>query len=160
MSFLHVIHTTGRDGVVFTCNNCKAQIETRYHCLTYDVSNMNFPLISSLGGVSTPFFRWDLIFLLLWHDNCLLANSDLFGVHTWLDNTVSCDKHSLFKLDITSERSEVELSEWSCSPHWLLRESRQIDTNEGKMYLGYNRYQTCKSSEISWKSSREFTGQP
>ena len=38
MALLYELHNQGRDNFVYTCNNCKAQVETRYHCSVCDVS--------------------------------------------------------------------------------------------------------------------------
>lgn len=32
MSMLYELHNQGQDRFVYTCNNCKAHVETRYHC--------------------------------------------------------------------------------------------------------------------------------
>lgn len=32
MSMLYELHNQGQDKFVYTCNSCKAQVETRYHC--------------------------------------------------------------------------------------------------------------------------------
>jgi len=49
MAMLHEIHTSSRDAFVYTCNACKGQVETRYHCTVCDVSypapsSSSFPL--------------------------------------------------------------------------------------------------------------------
>lgn len=40
MAMLHEIHTSSRDSFVYTCNLCKGQVETRYHCTVCDVSTV------------------------------------------------------------------------------------------------------------------------
>lgn len=37
MAMLHEIHTSSRDAFVYTCNVCKGQVETRYHCTVCEV---------------------------------------------------------------------------------------------------------------------------
>ena len=39
MAMLYELHTQGRDSFVYTCNACKANMETHYHCATCDVSS-------------------------------------------------------------------------------------------------------------------------
>lgn len=36
---LYELHTQGREAFVYACNNCKANIETHYHCTVCDVSS-------------------------------------------------------------------------------------------------------------------------
>lgn len=38
MALLYELHNQGKDNFVYTCNNCKAHVETRYHCVICDVS--------------------------------------------------------------------------------------------------------------------------
>lgn len=38
MAMLYELHTQSQDKFVYTCNNCKNNVETRYHCTTCDVS--------------------------------------------------------------------------------------------------------------------------
>lgn len=38
MSMLYELHNQGQDRFVYTCNNCKGHVETRYHCTICDVS--------------------------------------------------------------------------------------------------------------------------
>lgn len=38
MAMLYEIHNQGRDNFVYTCNNCKAHVETRWHCTVCEVS--------------------------------------------------------------------------------------------------------------------------
>lgn len=38
MSMLYELHNQGQDKFVYTCNNCKSHVETRYHCTVCDVS--------------------------------------------------------------------------------------------------------------------------
>lgn len=40
MAMLYELHNQGRDNFVYTCNNCRANIETHYHCNTCDVSGL------------------------------------------------------------------------------------------------------------------------
>ncbi|XP_048774287.1 CREB-binding protein-like isoform X2 [Ostrea edulis] len=42
LAMLYEIHNQGRDNFVYTCNNCKAHVETRWHCTVcedYDLCN-------------------------------------------------------------------------------------------------------------------------
>lgn len=36
MSMLYELHNQGQDKFVYTCNECKAHVETRYHCTVCD----------------------------------------------------------------------------------------------------------------------------
>ena len=38
MALTYELNTQGKDSFVYTCNNCKAHVETRYHCSVCDVS--------------------------------------------------------------------------------------------------------------------------
>lgn len=38
LSMLYELHNQGNDKFVYTCNNCKNHVETRYHCTVCDVS--------------------------------------------------------------------------------------------------------------------------
>ena len=38
MALLYELHNQGKDNFVYTCNNCKAHVETRYHCTKCEVS--------------------------------------------------------------------------------------------------------------------------
>uniref|UniRef100_A0A1B6BX87 histone acetyltransferase n=1 Tax=Clastoptera arizonana TaxID=38151 RepID=A0A1B6BX87_9HEMI len=38
MAMLYELHNQGQDRFVYTCNNCKGHVETRYHCTVCDVS--------------------------------------------------------------------------------------------------------------------------
>ncbi|XP_067945482.1 histone acetyltransferase p300-like [Watersipora subatra] len=49
MAFLHEIHTTSKDGFVYTCNSCKNQVETRFHCVTCDDYDLCVPCYNKLG---------------------------------------------------------------------------------------------------------------
>ena len=37
MGLLYELHTQAKDGFIYTCNDCKANVETRYHCSVCDV---------------------------------------------------------------------------------------------------------------------------
>ena len=37
MGLLYELHTAARDGFVYTCNDCRASVETRYHCTVCEV---------------------------------------------------------------------------------------------------------------------------
>ena len=38
MAMLYELHNQGQDRFIYTCNSCKAHVETRYHCTVCDVS--------------------------------------------------------------------------------------------------------------------------
>jgi len=38
MALLYELHNQGRDNFVYTCNNCKDHVETRWHCTVCEVS--------------------------------------------------------------------------------------------------------------------------
>ena len=38
MALLYELHNQGKDNFVYTCNTCKAHVETRWHCSVCDVS--------------------------------------------------------------------------------------------------------------------------
>ena len=38
MALLYELHNQSKDSFVYTCNKCKNQVETRYHCRECDVS--------------------------------------------------------------------------------------------------------------------------
>jgi len=40
MAMLYELHTQGRESFVYTCNSCKANMETHYHCSTCHVSQL------------------------------------------------------------------------------------------------------------------------
>lgn len=42
LSMLYELHNQGQDKFVYTCNNCKNHVETRYHCTVCDVSILRF----------------------------------------------------------------------------------------------------------------------
>jgi len=37
MAMLYELHTQARESFVYTCNNCHANVDTRYHCSVCDV---------------------------------------------------------------------------------------------------------------------------
>lgn len=37
MALLYELHNQGKDSFVYTCNSCKAHVETRYHCSVCEV---------------------------------------------------------------------------------------------------------------------------
>lgn len=45
MAMLHEIHNSSRDAFVYTCNMCKAQVETRWHCTVCEVSYLSMVII-------------------------------------------------------------------------------------------------------------------
>ena len=42
LCMLYELHNQGQDKFVYTCNNCKSAVETRYHCTVCDVSFIFF----------------------------------------------------------------------------------------------------------------------
>jgi E1A/CREB-binding protein len=40
LCMLYELHNQGQDKFVYTCNNCKNHVETRYHCTVCDVSSL------------------------------------------------------------------------------------------------------------------------
>lgn len=66
MALLYELHNQGKDNFVYTCNNCKAHVETRYHCSICDVSiSLNYKL--TLKRESISLFWWltvDVIFVI------------------------------------------------------------------------------------------------
>lgn len=69
MALLYELHNQGKDSFVYTCNSCKAAVETRFHCDTCDVSN-NLILI----------WRNIYIFIVLYytHVKVTISNSLMF----------------------------------------------------------------------------------
>jgi Zinc finger, ZZ type len=55
MSMLYELHNQGQDRFVYTCNNCKNHVETRWHCTVCDVSFSH--LILPDGFVTFSFHR-------------------------------------------------------------------------------------------------------
>nr|KAG5698821.1 hypothetical protein BaRGS_019673 [Batillaria attramentaria] len=43
MALLYELHNQGKDNFVYTCNSCKAHVETRYHCSVCDVGGKGAP---------------------------------------------------------------------------------------------------------------------
>jgi hypothetical protein len=51
LGMLYELHTQARDSFVYTCNNCHANVDTRYHCAKCDVScALTFILMRFLCG--------------------------------------------------------------------------------------------------------------
>ena len=44
MGLLYELHVQARDDFIYTCNDCKAKVETRYHCGICDVSELSLSL--------------------------------------------------------------------------------------------------------------------
>jgi E1A/CREB-binding protein len=42
MALLYELHNQGKDNFVYTCNSCKAHVETRWHCTVCDVSSPTY----------------------------------------------------------------------------------------------------------------------
>ena len=45
MALLYELHNQGKDNFVYTCNTCKAHVETRWHCSVCDVSLLSQSLL-------------------------------------------------------------------------------------------------------------------
>lgn len=48
MGLLYELHTQAKDGFIYTCNDCKANVETRYHCVICEVSSCPVSLITRI----------------------------------------------------------------------------------------------------------------
>lgn len=51
MAMLYDLHNQGTDRFVYTCNNCKSQVETRYHCTVCDDFDLCVPCYEKDGHV-------------------------------------------------------------------------------------------------------------
>ena len=51
MALLYELHNQGKDNFVYTCNNCKNHVETRYHCTVCDVSILPFCFVWKLQEI-------------------------------------------------------------------------------------------------------------
>jgi E1A/CREB-binding protein len=52
LCMLYELHNQGQDKFVYTCNNCKNAVETRYHCTVCDVSyNFFFSLFWNFANL-------------------------------------------------------------------------------------------------------------
>ena len=49
MAMLYELHNQGQDRFVYTCNNCKTHVETRYHCTVCDVSYICWIFFSGIS---------------------------------------------------------------------------------------------------------------
>lgn len=58
LSMLYELHNQGQDKFVYTCNNCKNHVETRYHCTVCDVCILNLVIILMIFS----YFLLNLIF--------------------------------------------------------------------------------------------------
>jgi len=58
MAMLYELHTQGRDNFVYTCNSCKANMETHYHCATCDVSHQHTQMSSSYSSLDWVLSHW------------------------------------------------------------------------------------------------------
>ena len=43
MGLLYELHNQAKDGFIYSCNDCRANVETRYHCSICDVSFFMIP---------------------------------------------------------------------------------------------------------------------
>lgn len=57
LSMLYELHNQGQDKFVYTCNNCKNHVETRYHCTVCDVSSTFSLFLIHHSNLLTKFFR-------------------------------------------------------------------------------------------------------
>lgn len=55
LALLYELHNQGRDNFVYTCNTCKAHVETRWHCSVCDVSITRFVCLGMGGWVRVTF---------------------------------------------------------------------------------------------------------
>ena len=59
MALLYDLHNQGKDNFVYTCNTCKAHVETRYHCSVCDVSP-SYQSVPSIIAADTCQHTWAL----------------------------------------------------------------------------------------------------
>lgn len=71
LCMLYELHNQGQDKFVYTCNNCKNHVETRYHCTVCDVSIFCLLIFSV---VLTPFSPQDF-------DLCTICYEKVGHVH-------------------------------------------------------------------------------
>ena len=57
LSMLYELHNQGQDKFVYTCNNCKTAVETRYHCTVCDVALFSTVLETFEMFNSVPDFK-------------------------------------------------------------------------------------------------------
>jgi hypothetical protein len=57
LCMLYELHNQGQDKFVYTCNNCKNHVETRYHCTVCDVSCRRFVFLWEFSEVFRLFRR-------------------------------------------------------------------------------------------------------
>lgn len=65
MSMLYELHNQGQDKFVYTCNNCKSHVETRYHCTVCDVSMVMIDIKLSMVSCAESFGLTLFLFILL-----------------------------------------------------------------------------------------------
>lgn len=75
MAMLYELHNQGQDRFVYTCNNCKKHVETRYHCTICDVSSFAFILFMYFINVLNESIYWFVIFEII---QKLLSSSSFF----------------------------------------------------------------------------------
>ncbi|XP_076342052.1 histone lysine acetyltransferase CREBBP-like isoform X2 [Tachypleus tridentatus] len=51
MAMLYELHNQGQDRFVYTCNSCKAHVETRYHCTVCDDFDLCIPCFKKEGHI-------------------------------------------------------------------------------------------------------------
>lgn len=63
MGLLYELHNQAKDGFVYNCNDCKAHIETRYHCSLCDVSACMYNCICIHTYISGAKWQGLLLFM-------------------------------------------------------------------------------------------------
>ena len=64
MALLYDLHNQGKDNFVYTCNTCKAHVETRYHCSVCDVSLSLLQCVSTYLALELSLQCFVLIFII------------------------------------------------------------------------------------------------
>ncbi len=67
MAMLYELHTQSQDKFVYTCNNCKKNVETRYHCTTCDVSFHCLTITPEFFQILPRFFRHSRFFIKIYN---------------------------------------------------------------------------------------------
>lgn len=63
LCMLYELHNQSSDKFVYTCNNCKNHVETRFHCTICDVSSKQFIMIIH--------YRWIFLFWMTSNNCCI-----------------------------------------------------------------------------------------
>lgn len=98
MAMLYELHNQGQDRFVYTCNNCKKHVETRYHCTICDVSIFTYFLLVYYIFLK-PMFLIEHIFDQVLKHRKMLANyisiCKPYFVITLLNNLKGREKFSI-----------------------------------------------------------------